>query len=80
VKKTAQNVAQAIFCQNQCITIKVEINSPKVWPTFLIFKTSAQRKQSPNERKFAQSGHPAWKSNSVIFPREIREKKGQFFS
>jgi hypothetical protein len=24
------------------------------------FQKTAQRKQSPNRRKFAQSGHPAW--------------------
>jgi hypothetical protein len=35
-KKIAQNVAQAIFCQNTSISLTVEKSSPKMWPTFYI--------------------------------------------
>jgi hypothetical protein len=31
----------------------------KILATFVIFEQTAQSKQSPKKRKFAQSGHPA---------------------
>jgi hypothetical protein len=43
-----------IFGQNSYVTFSLEKGSPKVR-----LKNPAQRKQSPNGRKFAQSGHPA---------------------
>jgi hypothetical protein len=36
-EKIAQNVANPIFCQDQFITLTVEISSLKMWATFLIF-------------------------------------------
>jgi hypothetical protein len=39
----------------------VEKVHPKILATSFIFKGIAQRKQSPNGQKFAQSGHPAHK-------------------
>jgi hypothetical protein len=35
------------------------VSSPKLWISSVIFKKTVQRKQSPNGRKIAQSGHPA---------------------
>jgi hypothetical protein len=34
-------------------------NSTNIWATYVIEKTD-QSKQSPNRRKFAQSGRPEW--------------------
>jgi hypothetical protein len=42
-------------------------NSPAVWATIVpVFKKIAQRKQSPNTRKLAQSGHPVSDALVVI--------------
>jgi hypothetical protein len=35
-RKNAQNVAQPIFCQNQCRTLAMETSNPKVWATSVI--------------------------------------------
>jgi type II secretory pathway component PulK len=39
--KIALNVAQSLFCQNECITLTVYVTvkrSPSMWVTFVIFK------------------------------------------
>jgi hypothetical protein len=56
VKKIAQNVT--IFGQYSRITLTVEKSCPTMWADSLILKKTAQSKQSPNGRKFLQSGHP----------------------
>jgi hypothetical protein len=56
--KVAQNVSQQNFCRNYYITFTVEKSSPNICDTYVIFQKE-QSKQSPNRRKFAQSGHPA---------------------
>jgi hypothetical protein len=50
----------AIFCQNYYMTFNLEKSRQKLWPSFVIKKKTAQRKQSPNSRKFDQRGHPAY--------------------
>jgi threonyl-tRNA synthetase len=57
-EKITQNVAQPVFSQNYYKTFAVDRNSPIIWATSEIFKTTSQSKQSPNGRKFAQSGTP----------------------
>jgi hypothetical protein len=53
------------FCQNQCITSTTEKGIPKMHiGYFSNFQKSAQRKQSPNGLKFAQSGHPGYRDLS----------------
>jgi hypothetical protein len=53
-------------------------SSPQIWATSRIFKKTAQCKQSPKKRKFAQSGHPV--SNGIykkrgrkILAKELKE-------
>jgi hypothetical protein len=38
---------------------------PKMWATFVVFKETAHSKLSPNGRKFAQSGHPAFEHETI---------------
>jgi hypothetical protein len=52
-------VAQPVFSKIKNKTFTVEISSPIIWAISAICKKATQRKQSPNGRKFAQSGHPA---------------------
>jgi hypothetical protein len=40
-------------------TLTIETYSPKMWATSVIFTKTTQSKQSPKERIFAKSGHPA---------------------
>jgi hypothetical protein len=47
VKKTAQNVAQAILCQAQRITLTVEKEAYRCGHFFKFEKKSAQIKESP---------------------------------
>jgi hypothetical protein len=54
-EKIAQNSTQPIFVN----TFMVENSNLKTWATSAIIKTT-QRKQSPNRRKFAHTGHPVW--------------------
>jgi hypothetical protein len=55
-KKIAQNVAQPFLCHKQYTTFTVKINSPKIWAPSVILEKLPKSKQSPNGRKFAQSG------------------------
>jgi hypothetical protein len=55
VKKIAQSVAQPDFCQ-YLIFIVEKITQKKNF--FSNFQKPAQRKESPNRRKIAQSSHP----------------------
>jgi hypothetical protein len=41
---------------------------PKFWILLPVnFRVTAQSKQSPNRRNFAQSGHPVWKAHPRFF-------------
>jgi hypothetical protein len=46
------------------------LNSGRKWPKnvghFCNFQKTAQSKQSPNRRKFAQSGHPGFEAIAVV--------------
>jgi hypothetical protein len=68
VKKIAQDVAQAIFCNKIVPNHNCGIRSQN-----MSFFTNTQRKQPTNGRKFNQSGHP------IIFYL-IREKNNYFES
>jgi hypothetical protein len=57
-EKVTQNVAQPIFAETNTSQFYHVKNSPKIWPTFVIFRRTARSKQLPNCRKFAQFGHP----------------------
>jgi hypothetical protein len=57
-ENVGQNVAQPIFCR-LLRKLNCGKSRPNMPTTFVIFKKAAQSKQSPNGRKFAQSGHPA---------------------
>jgi hypothetical protein len=57
-EKVAQNVAQSIFWENYYQGFTVEKVAQLFWATSVIFTKAALRKQSPNMRKFEQSGHP----------------------
>jgi hypothetical protein len=54
------------FVKNYYKTFSVEKSSPKVFASSLMSKKTNQRKQPPNKRKLAQSGHPGF------YPRRIR--------
>jgi hypothetical protein len=41
-----------------------------MWATYVIFQKTAQRKQSPIGRKFAQSGHPDYNAPITTFSGE----------
>jgi hypothetical protein len=56
--KIAQNVAHSIFCRNQYVCMYMNFPWKRVAQNFVIFKRTGQSKQSPNRRKFAQSGRP----------------------
>jgi hypothetical protein len=58
LKNIAQNEAQSMFVKKYYITWSVESSRPNTWASSVIFKKTAQRQQSPNGRKFAQSGDP----------------------
>jgi hypothetical protein len=53
-------------------------NIPKFRATSVIFKKTSQRKQSPNRRKFAQSGHPgrqprpSWREKNSWAAKNVR--------
>jgi hypothetical protein len=48
----------------------VEETSPKIFATSVIFKKTNRSKQSHKRRKFAQSGHPAFKA-----PKSRKEER-----
>jgi hypothetical protein len=56
------------FCQNFYITFTMEKEAQN-WSTSAIFTKTTQSKQSPNRRKFAQSGHP----DLSMYDRESRQ-------
>jgi hypothetical protein len=62
VKKLPKIVAKSAFCDNQYITVTSEKSCPIfgvtlcIVATYVIFIKTTQSKQSPNRRKFAQSG------------------------
>jgi hypothetical protein len=57
-EKVAQNVAQDISCENEYKTFTLEKAAQLlVLGISVIFTETTQSKQSPNRRKFAQSGH-----------------------
>jgi hypothetical protein len=57
-EKITQNVAQRIFWPKFKHKRNSRITEPKMWYTSAIFQVTAQSKQLPIGRKFAQSGHP----------------------
>jgi hypothetical protein len=48
------------FLSNLYKTFSVEISNTNIWACSLMFYKTAQRKQSPDGRAFAQSGHPGF--------------------
>jgi hypothetical protein len=58
LKESPKNVGQPFFGQNEHITFTVEKSYPKNSGQICNFHKNAQSKQSPNGRKFAQSGLP----------------------
>jgi hypothetical protein len=73
-EKAAKNVAKSIFW-NLLHSFYRGKSSPIIWATSIIFTKTSRRKQSPNRRKFAQSGHPATGQNG---PRVEHLKNGPF--
>jgi hypothetical protein len=58
-EKAAQNEAQSISCKNEYTPFTVYVkSSPVIFAVYAILTKTPQSKQSPNRRKFAQSGHP----------------------
>jgi hypothetical protein len=55
VKKSSKMSCQSCSKINTKIFAKVAY---KIWAGSIIFKKTAQRKESPNWQKFATSGHP----------------------
>jgi hypothetical protein len=47
----------------------------KNWATCAIVRKTNQNKQSPNGRKFAQSGHPVFEKDERSGETEIQEKQ-----
>jgi hypothetical protein len=45
--KMARNVADPIFCQNECTNFAVEKSSTKIWDTSLIVKTPLEINNCP---------------------------------
>jgi hypothetical protein len=70
VEKSPKALPNPFFRHNEFITGLVEKSSPRICATSV---NSAQRKQSPNIRKFAQSGHPA--RNDQVSRMQDFEKK-----
>jgi hypothetical protein len=71
MKKIARNVAQPIFGQHCHMTFAEEESRTKNLYGFLKFRKTAQRKQSPNRRKIAQSGHTVAINHSVQFVSNV---------
>jgi hypothetical protein len=57
----------------------VEKSSPKIWAKSEIFKTLLKKRQSPNERKFGQSGHPTFYITGINFLLLFYIKNGDPF-
>jgi hypothetical protein len=79
VKKIASSETQPVLCQNKHVIFRVAKSSPRICATSVLKKISPT-KQSPNARKFVQSGHPGgrWRGGEDFF--ELSEKTGRSLS
>jgi hypothetical protein len=71
-EKIAQNVAQPVFSSNSMQKRNRGKKCPKNVGYFLFFQKYAHSKQSPNVRKFAQSGHPVFVASKSSWASEIK--------
>jgi hypothetical protein len=57
-QESRPNCSPVLFCGISYTAFTVEKSCPIIVATSVIFTKTTQRNQSPNRRKFAQSGHP----------------------